>query len=84
MIKGLSYVVTGEKRIHCEGCEHNIRHDLRSLEGIHEVLSSAEEQRIAVSINTDYVSAEQIEARLKALGYEVVRAPGAPKQQQSI
>jgi copper chaperone CopZ len=72
MIVGLRYAVTGEERIRCAGCEHRIRHALRrQLAGVHEVLASAEEQEIAISINTERTRPEQVERHLKQLGYDV-------------
>jgi copper chaperone len=71
MITALRYAVTGEEKIHCEGCEARIRNALQRLDGVHEVLASAAEQEIALSINTEKVSAGQVEQRLQQLGYQV-------------
>jgi copper chaperone CopZ len=72
MIVGLGYAVTGKERIRCAGCGHRIRHALRrQLAGVHEVSASAEEQEIAIGINTERTGLEQAERHLKQLGYDV-------------
>lgn len=71
MISELRYAVTGEEKIHCEGCETRIRNALRRLEGVHEAIANADKQEIALSIDSDKVAAEQVELRLQQLGYQV-------------
>lgn len=71
MIKGLGYVITGEEKMHCEGCESRVRNALQRLDGVHGVITCIEEQRIAVSIDPERVSPDQLETRLRQIGYEV-------------
>ncbi|MEA2118792.1 heavy metal-associated domain-containing protein [Halovibrio sp. HP20-50] len=73
MIEGLSYIVTGDEKIHCEGCESRIKNALQRLEGVHQVFANAEGQSIRVSIDRSRVSPEQVEARLTQIGYDVSR-----------
>jgi copper chaperone CopZ len=81
MIIGLSYRVIGEHKIHCLGCEARIAADLRKLRGVYEVMACPEEQAMALSIDTELVSAEQVEQRLTALGYQLARAgAGGPME----
>ncbi|MBI2311456.1 MAG: heavy-metal-associated domain-containing protein [Betaproteobacteria bacterium] len=63
--------VIGGEKIHCAGCEARIGYALRRLPGIQEVRASAETQAIAVTIDPDQISAEQIRARIEQLGYQV-------------
>jgi copper chaperone len=74
MIQVLNYIVTGEEKIHCEGCETRIANALKRLEGVRDVRASAQDQGIAISINTDAVTPEQVEQRLAQLGYQIARA----------
>lgn len=71
MISQLRYTVIGEEKMNCSGCEARIRNALQRLEGVHEVLASADEQEVALSIDTNKVDADQVEQRLKQLGYLV-------------
>lgn len=74
MLEGINYTVTGEEKMHCDGCESRVKNALQRLEGVHQVVANAEGQDIRVSIDSSQVSPEQIEARLVQIGYEVSRA----------
>lgn len=67
----IEFQVIGEEKIHCPGCETRIGFALRRLAGVRDVRASAETQRIAVTIDPDAVSAEQVRTRLQELGYEI-------------
>ena len=71
------FVVTGEERIHCSGCESRIAYALRRLPGVQDVRASAENQRVLVSVDPLRIGAEQIQAKLEQLGYRVRLAGGA-------
>jgi copper chaperone CopZ len=73
MIIGLSYRVVGGRKIRCLGCEARIAADLRKLRGVYEVMACPEEQAMALSVDTELVSVEQVEQRLAALGYQIER-----------
>jgi len=62
--------VTGEQKIHCEGCERRIDRALRRLPGILGVEASAESQRV-VEMDSERVSSEEVRERLDLLGYRV-------------
>ncbi|MEA2118795.1 heavy-metal-associated domain-containing protein [Halovibrio sp. HP20-50] len=72
MFKQVNYVIVGDEKIHFGGCEARISNSLRRLDGIYDISVSADEQNVSVSINTDFVSPEQIETCLDQLGYKVV------------
>ncbi|WP_018991681.1 heavy-metal-associated domain-containing protein [Aromatoleum toluclasticum] len=67
----IDFQVIGDEKIHCSGCETRIGFALRRLPGVRDVQASANTQRIAVSIDPEAVSADEVRARLQALGYEV-------------
>ncbi|CEG54773.1 heavy-metal-associated domain-containing protein [Stutzerimonas nitrititolerans] len=74
MLESINYTVTGEEKMHCAGCESRVKNALQRLEGMHQVVASAEGQAIRVSIDSSKLSPEQVEARLAQIGYEVSRA----------
>ncbi len=63
--------VTGERKIHCEGCEQRIGRALRRLPGVLGVEASAESQRVVVEMDPERVGLEEVRERLDLLGYEV-------------
>lgn len=65
------FVVTGNQKIHCEGCEQRIDRALRRLPGVGSVEASAQSQRVIVEMDPAQVSPEQVRERLDLLGYEV-------------
>jgi copper chaperone len=69
--------VTGEQKIHCEGCEQRIDRALKRLPGVLGVEASAETQRVVVEMDTDRVGPEEVKERLDLLGYEVESEGGA-------
>lgn len=70
MLVKVDFEVVGEVRMHCGGCETRVRFALSRMPGVQEVLASSKTQRIAVFINSDQVTTEQIQARLKDAGFE--------------
>ncbi len=71
------FVVTGEQKIHCEGCEQRIGRALERLPGVGSVEASAEGQRVVVEMDPERVGPEQVRERLDLLGYEVTGGGGA-------
>lgn len=67
----IEFQVIGDEKIHCSGCETRIGFALRRLAGIRDVRASAETQLIAVTIDPEELSPEQVRARLQELGYQV-------------
>ncbi len=76
MAKTTEFVVTGEQKIHCEGCEQRIDRALRRLPGVEKVEASAESQRVVVKADPDRVGEEKLRERLDLLGYEVTGGGG--------
>ncbi len=77
MTNTTGFTVTGEQKIHCEGCEQRIGRALRSLPGVLGVEASAQSQRIVVETDPERVGPEEVRERLDLLGYEVEREGGA-------
>ena len=71
MIQIIDFNVTGDQRINCAGCEQRIGNALRRLSGVKEVQASAATQRVAVTIDSSYVSPDQLRAKLEQLGYAI-------------
>lgn len=71
MVHTIEFMVTGEEKMHCEGCEQRVGNALRRLAGVQDVRASAETQQIVVTINPAQVGSEQVRARLEQLGYQV-------------
>lgn len=71
MATNLEFRVTGEQKIHCEGCEERIGRALKRVSGVETIKASAKEQRVSVSIDPARTNAEQVRTKLQELGYEV-------------
>ncbi|MDP9440157.1 MAG: heavy-metal-associated domain-containing protein [Actinomycetota bacterium] len=71
MTRTTTFTVTGEQKMHCEGCEQRIDRALRRLPGVRDVEASAESQRVIVEMDPEQVGPEQVRERLDLLGYEV-------------
>ncbi len=72
MANTAEFIVTGEQKIHCEGCEQRIGRALKRLPGVGGVEASAQSQRIIVEMmDPERVGPEQVRERLDLLGYEV-------------
>jgi copper chaperone CopZ len=69
MAQTLDFVVMGEEKMHCAGCEQRVSNALRRLTGVHEVRASAATQHVLVTIDPSQVGAEQIQTKLEQLGY---------------
>jgi copper chaperone CopZ len=76
MAKTTEFVVTGERSIHCEGCEQRIDRSLGRLPGVEKVEASAESQRVVVEADPDRVGERELRERLDLLGYEVTGGGG--------
>jgi copper chaperone CopZ len=74
MIKSLSYLITGDEKIRCEGCERRITNALKGLNGVRQVSANAASQQVTVAIDTDVLHQDQLQRRLAQLGYEVQSA----------
>jgi copper chaperone CopZ len=68
----VTFTVTGEEKIHCAGCEQRVVTALQLLAGIQDVQASAQSQRVVVKFDPAQISPEQVRAKLKHLGYQLV------------
>ena len=71
MAQTLEFMVTGEDKMHCAGCEQRVSNALRRLPGVQEVRASAATQQVLVTIDPAQVGSEQVRAKLEQLGYKV-------------
>jgi copper chaperone len=76
MTRTAEFTVTGEQKIHCEGCEQRIDRSLRRLPGVEKVEASAESQRVVVEADPDRIGEDELRERLDLLGYEVTGGGG--------
>ncbi|RPJ22517.1 MAG: copper chaperone [Planctomycetaceae bacterium] len=70
MAQTIELVVTGEEKMHCDGCEQRVSNALRRLPGVQEVRASAATQQVMVTIDPSQVGAEQVRTKLEQLGYQ--------------
>jgi copper chaperone CopZ len=70
MVQTLEFVVMGEEKMHCAGCEQRVRNGLRRLPGVQEVQADATTQQVRVTVDPSQVGAEQVRAKLEQLGYQ--------------
>jgi copper chaperone CopZ len=71
MAQTLEFVVTGEDKMHCAGCEQRVSNALRRLPGVQDVRASAATQQVLVTIDPAQVGSEQVRAKFEQLGYQV-------------
>ena len=71
MAQTIAFVVTGEERMHCAGCEQRVGNALRRLTGVESVRASAETQQVVVTFDPAQLSPEQVRAKLEQIGYQV-------------
>jgi copper chaperone CopZ len=74
MTTTLTFSVTGDQQIHCEGCEQRIGQALNRLEGVQTVDASAQTQRIVIETDPAQTGPAQVRERLDLLGYDVNEA----------
>jgi copper chaperone CopZ len=70
MAQTLEFVVTGEEKMYCAGCEQRVSNALRRLPGVQEVRASAATQHVLVTIDPNQIGAEQVRTKLEQLGYQ--------------
>lgn len=69
--KKLKLKVTGERTIHCAGCERSVKSTLENLPGVREAEADHEKQLIEVTLVSDETDLEKVKAQLDWIGYEV-------------
>lgn len=70
MIKSVTFEVTGEQRLFCEGCEQRVERLLKALQGVRQVRARARNQRIEVLLDTEMLEASAVADSLRNAGYE--------------
>jgi copper chaperone CopZ len=70
MVQTIEFVVMGEEKMHCAGCEQRVSHALRRLPGVQEVQARATTQPVQVTVDPSLVGAEQVQAKLEQRGYQ--------------
>lgn len=76
MTQTAEFTVTGEQKIHCEGCEERIGRALGRLPGVENAEASADSQRVVVEFDPERVGTEEVRQRLDFLGYEASHREG--------
>ncbi len=71
MAQTIEFVVTGEEKMHCAGCEQRVGKALRRLAGVQAVRASAATQQVVVTFDPTQLSPEQVRVKLEQIGYEV-------------
>lgn len=71
MTRILHFMVVGEEKLHCAGCEARVSNALRRVPGVTDVAASAETQHITVTIDPSHATPEQVQAKLEQMGYAV-------------
>lgn len=72
MVVAVDFKVIGEEKMNCGGRETRVPFALRRLPGVLEVLPNAKTQNMAVVIDPDQVTIQEIQARLKMVGFEAL------------
>lgn len=82
MLKSITFEVTGQEQMHCEGCEQRVARLLKQLDGVGQVRAESVNQKIAVLFDAALVTPALMAGRLLEGGYEtrVVAAPADPAQ----
>jgi copper chaperone CopZ len=70
MAQTLEFVVVGDEKMYCSGCEQRVSNALRRLPGVREVQANATTQHVRVTVDLSQVDAEQVQAKLEQLGYQ--------------
>jgi copper chaperone CopZ len=69
--------VIGEQPIHCAGCENAIQRALSQMPGVRQVRADHCTQRIDVRLEPVKTTAQVVQQRLEALGYQTELAEPA-------
>lgn len=64
------FVVQGEQRIHCAGCEQRITNALKRVPGVRDVHADHRTQEVRVTTDGQ-LSGDDLRDRLGRIGYEV-------------
>lgn len=70
MLKSITFEVTGDQKIVCEGCEERVETLLKGVQGVDKVRAHSRNQRIDVLLNTTVLAPTAIAERLNQAGYQ--------------
>ena len=74
----IGFVVTGEPKLHCSGCEERVAKVLRQISGVESVAASAETQDVRVTFDHGRARPDAIETALRRMGYQTEPRNGQP------
>ena len=69
MLKSVTFEITGDTRLVCDGCERRVERLLKTLPGVGQVHAHARDQRIEVLFDTAMLDSNAIAERLGKAGY---------------
>lgn len=70
MLKSVTFEVTGEQKIVCEGCEERIETMLKRVPGVDKVRVQSSNQRINLLIDTAVLAPAAVVEKLNQAGYQ--------------
>ncbi|MBX9625536.1 MAG: heavy-metal-associated domain-containing protein [Gemmataceae bacterium] len=70
MFKSITFEVTGDQRLACEGCEQRVERVLKALPGVGTVRAKAQNQTIQVLYDAAVVDAAAVAERIAKAGYQ--------------
>jgi copper chaperone len=70
MAQTLEFVIVGDEKVYCSGCEQRVSKAMRRLPGLREVQADATTQHVRVTVGLSQVEAGQVQAELEQLGYQ--------------
>lgn len=70
MLKSITFEVTGDQRLACEGCEERVERLLKAFPGVGQVRAQARSQRIEVLFDPAVLDAAAIADRIGKAGYQ--------------
>lgn len=77
MLKSITFEVTGNQTIACEGCEERIEKMLKGVQGVDKVRAHSRNQRVDVLLDTAVLAPAAIVERLSQAGYQAKIAAAA-------
>ena len=70
MLSSITFAVTGQNQLACEGCEQRLERTLIASPGIRQAQADARKQRVVVLFDSEKIDAAAIAERIDATGYE--------------
>ena len=80
MQKSITFDVTGEHQMACDGCEQRVQNALKTVPGVGKVRANARNQRIDVLFDEAKVDTAALAEQIGKVGYQTkVVNPGSPE-----